>query len=67
VAGGVSARLDTGTGPTRRRLTLAEAQRGDCPTPYTAAEWAALHAATLRFPGPTLWAAVLDVVAEAGR
>jgi hypothetical protein len=39
----MSAALDTGTGATRRRLTLEEAQRGDKPTPFTAEEWRVLH------------------------
>jgi hypothetical protein len=32
-------RLETGTGPLRRRLTLAEAERGALPTPFTKGEW----------------------------
>jgi hypothetical protein len=63
----MSRQLDTGTGAHRRRLTLEEAERGDSPTPFTREEWQAMEAATVRFPGPTLWAAVLDVLAAAGR
>ena len=36
----------TGTGPTRRRLTLEEAQRGASPDGFTPAEWHALHMAS---------------------
>jgi hypothetical protein len=38
--------LPTGTGPTRRRLTLDEAQRGVQPEPFTRHEWAAMAEAS---------------------
>lgn len=36
------ARLATGTGPARRRLTLAETTAGALPEPMTADEWRAM-------------------------
>lgn len=38
-------RIDTGTGPDRRRLTEAEAQAGGIPTPFTPREWDDMHMA----------------------
>ena len=37
---------DTGTGPTRRRLTEAEAQAGIPPAPFTREEWDKMHVAS---------------------
>jgi hypothetical protein len=59
-----SRQLDTGTGTHRRRLTLAEAQRGDRPAPFTADEWAALHAATAQFPGPARYWQAHDLAVD---
>ena len=42
-------RIDTGTGPARRRLTLAEAEAGGVPTPFTRAEWDAMHRTSLQY------------------
>lgn len=39
-------RLDTGTGPQRRRLTRAEAEAGCLPAPMTKAEWRAMAKAS---------------------
>ena len=36
-------RIPTGTGPDRRRLTLAEAEAGGLPEPFTRDEWAAMY------------------------
>jgi hypothetical protein len=45
-------RIDTGVYPTRRRLTLEEAEAGGLPTPWTATEkqqaWNAVHGYGLR-------------------
>ena len=40
-------KIATGTGPTRRRLTEAEAQAGCLPEVMTKAEWTAAFAASL--------------------
>jgi hypothetical protein len=60
----MSALVDTGSGAARRRLTLAEAQRGDRPAPFTADEWAALHAATAQFPGPARYWQAHDLAVD---
>jgi hypothetical protein len=52
----MTAHLPTGTGASRRRLTLAEAERGERPAPFTKEEWKAMAAATELFPGPAMWA-----------
>lgn len=38
-------RINTGTGPDRRRLTEAEAHAGGIPTPFTPHEWDDIHMA----------------------
>ena len=40
-------RIPTGTGPDRRRLTLAEAEAGGLPEPFTRDEWDAMYYTSL--------------------
>jgi hypothetical protein len=47
-------RIPTGTGPERRRLSVAEAERGCVPDPFSAEEWAALYQASQ--DGAAAWA-----------
>lgn len=42
-------RVVTGTGANRRRLTLAEAEAGGLPEPFTKEEWDAMYYASLRY------------------
>lgn len=41
-------RIPTGTGPNRRRLTVAEAEAGGLPDRMTRDEWRAMHDASLQ-------------------
>lgn len=42
-------RIATGTGASRRRLTLAEAEAGGLPEPFTREEWDAMSRASLAY------------------
>lgn len=42
-------RIATGTGANRRRLTLAEAEAGGLPEPFTREEWDAMSRASLAY------------------